>query len=190
MSESELPVLFLDVDGVLNSFGASPWEHMETFWVHPDFDPDAELDARTGYAISTSKEIGRALRGLPVEIRWLTTWCSKANSHIAPLVGLPDDLPVAYEDDPMNLRHNYNSYWKLDTVADFVEQNPGRKVIWVDDDAITHTALIRLQALDAQILAIRPHWETGITPDDIRLIEEFVNFSGSRGLTFKDGEQS
>lgn len=71
---SNIPVLFLDVDGVLNpeSRGEPP-----TAW-HGTW---RRMRSPSGFRVLLSSDQAAALRRLPVEIVWATTWCHS-----------PDDL--------------------------------------------------------------------------------------------------
>jgi len=144
--------LFLDVDGVLNSFGESPWEDCESHLVNMD----------SKYMIRTSMSLGQSLLELGFDIHWLTMWYTHANVHISPLVGFPSDLPVAGKHDPSHEDWKYDAvlaHW-LDTAEPFV---------WIDDYAIPDSA--EYQFPDS--LLIRPNPWTGITQEDINLIHEW-----------------
>lgn len=76
------PLLYLDVDGVLNPLAPS--------------DPARFVRHETGGpAVRLFPEHGEWLRELSAryELVWATTWEHLANEHLGPLLGLPE-LPV------------------------------------------------------------------------------------------------
>jgi hypothetical protein len=77
---TELPLLFLDVDGPLLPFGEDPRRAPRAAA------PDSRLARLTS-------GVGRRLAALPRELVWATTWENEANAEIAPRTGLPR-LPV------------------------------------------------------------------------------------------------
>lgn len=156
--DHERPILLLDVDGVLNCSGESPWPDAKTTWPQVRHEWGASR-----CRVTTSPRIGDALLSLDVEIRWLTTWGHDANRRISPRAGLPQRLPVAgvpVESDHGKMR------WKVDVVVDTVKL--GRFVIWVDDDAERQLEdEIRSRAAGAELLVLRTDPQTGLTPDEV-----------------------
>lgn len=161
--DHERPILLLDVDGVLNSSGESPWPDTKTSW------PQVRHEWGTSVCkVTTSKRIGEALLSLDVEIRWLTTWGYDANKRISPRSGLPQRLPVAgipTADEHGKMR------WKADIVVETLAT--GRLVLWVDDEADEEVeADVRSRAPDTDLVVLMTNEATGITPSDIDLIRE------------------
>lgn len=113
------PLLLLDVDGVLNPFAAGP--------VVP---PGFTEHTLQGYRVLLTRRHGQWLDPLAdrFEFVWATTWEEDANALIAPLVGLPTDLPVVSFADADVERPGT---WKLPAVAAFVGDRPAA---WIDDD--------------------------------------------------------
>lgn len=75
------PLLYLDIDGVLNPLSPDPVQFTEH-----------TIDALT---VNLSPEHGAWLKELAecYELVWATTWEHHANEHVGPLLGLPE-LPV------------------------------------------------------------------------------------------------
>ncbi|WP_328891475.1 HAD domain-containing protein [Streptomyces sp. NBC_00316] len=130
---AQRPLLFLDVDGPLIPFGATPQQR-----------PDGYPTYRTGAAAPGPAELnpllsridpalGPRLTALGCDLVWATTWMDEANECIAPWLGLPE-LPVvawpepAYE-DPLDWWDGLQ--WKT---RHLVDRAAGRTFVWVDDE--------------------------------------------------------
>jgi hypothetical protein len=116
---SELPLLMVDVDGVISLYG---------------FD----LDARPPGAFQTvdgihhylSRAAGEHLRRLACEFElvWCTGWEDKANEYLPHALRLPGPLPfLTFAGSPGAPRH-----WKLDAIE--AHAGPNRPLAWIDDD--------------------------------------------------------
>ena len=118
---TEQPLLFLDVDGPLLPFGGPedilPWD------CEPDPDPGR-----------MRPELGEKLIRLPCRLVWATGWRDRANTELAPYIGLPQlpfidwrqySLAFEPEDDRLGL------CWKTRAV---VQWAAGRPFAWVDDE--------------------------------------------------------
>ncbi|WP_210584715.1 HAD domain-containing protein [Streptomyces sp. GESEQ-35] len=132
---SNLPLLLLDVDGPLNPYRALFTRHRGyvTRRLHPSGWTNRQAPGsrrlRRGLRVRLHPGHGARLRALPYELAWATTWMHEANEMIAPVIGLPGDLPVIeftnlFAEDPDGL------YWKTRRV---VEWAAGRPFVWVDD---------------------------------------------------------
>ncbi|WP_441248663.1 HAD domain-containing protein [Kitasatospora sp. McL0602] len=117
------PLLFLDVDGVLNP--DTPDDHFET---HTLLDWPVHLSPRHGDWL-------RELAG-PYKLCWATTWEEDANRHIAPLLGLPR-LPVVrfagYVPGPDDPRLPVLDIIRAAKWAPLLRYAEGRPFAWVDD---------------------------------------------------------
>ncbi|MEV7780563.1 HAD domain-containing protein [Kitasatospora sp. NPDC088351] len=119
------PLLFLDVDGVLNPVCPGP---------ENDFDTHTLL----GYSVLLSARHGEWLRELAgtYELVWATTWEEKANIHIAPAIGLPR-LPVVrfagYVPQPGDPRVPLMDLFSAHKWAPLLRYAAGRPFAWVDD---------------------------------------------------------
>ncbi|MEU8748879.1 HAD domain-containing protein [Streptomyces chartreusis] len=132
---STRPFLLLDVDGPLNPFRALYLGHRGyvTRRLHPanwsQRQRPGSLRQRRGLRVRLHPEHGSRLLALPYELAWATTWQHQANEMIAPVIGLPRDLPVIewpemFTADPDGL------YWKTRHVVAWAA---GRPFVWVDD---------------------------------------------------------
>ncbi|MFH8384454.1 HAD domain-containing protein [Kitasatospora sp. NPDC018058] len=142
------PLLFLDVDGVLNP-------------VCPH--PDAGFDSHTllGYAVLLAAEHGLWLRELSgtYELVWATTWEEQANTHIAPAIGL-DPLPfvrfTGYVPQPGDPRVPLMGLFSARKWAPLLRYADGRPFAWVDDVIPSRLVRRSLWRRDRLLLPIDP----------------------------------
>jgi hypothetical protein len=184
------PHLFLDVDGVLNAFELLPDRDFPGF---DDFDVhqvvfEWEDGSSRGFVVCLSPAMGSRIAALPADISWATTWGHRADSHIAPLCGLPRGLPVLSR--PVNATDPWGG-WKFHEVRRTVEGDL-RPFVWLDDDIDSFrsgsmTAREWASNLSIPSLLIAPDPQSGVLPEQIDLIEDFLARHGSRGPGVSDG---
>lgn len=124
MSNSH-PAVLLDVDGPLN-----PYDKGRKHLVVPSdgYTRHYIKVVGTTYALWLNPEHGDMLSGLAAcsELMWCTAWGEEANTHIAPLIGLPT-LPVIELGPPF---YSDDAIWKRGAVE---EQLGERPLAWFDD---------------------------------------------------------
>lgn len=172
------PHLFLDVDGVLNAFELLPGRDCPGF---EDFDVhqvvfQSEDGGPRDFVVILSPTMGSRLAGLAADITWATTWEHRADSHIAPLCGLPWGLPVLTR--PVNATDPWGG-WKFHEVRRTVKHDP-RPFVWVDDDIDSFrngstTARDWASNLAIPSLLIAPNPQSGLLPEQIDFIETFLD---------------
>jgi hypothetical protein len=128
---AQRPLLFLDVDGPLIPFGASPQQY-----------PDGYPAYQDGYELKTDSNPvltridpghGPQLVALRCDLVWATTWMNDANECISPRIGLPL-LPVVIWPEPSDTDDQDERdglHWKTRTLVDWAA---GRAFAWVDDE--------------------------------------------------------
>jgi hypothetical protein len=166
------PLLLIDIDGPLNPFRA-PWfgqrEAAPGFEFH-DLTPAGGIT----YRVALNQEHGRRLAALShdaFDLVWATTWLNDANALIAPLLGLPTDLPVIPLDRP-NVPRGRRS-WKAEQIAYWVGSRP---FAWFDDEInrATRSWLESMPNLGAHLAhRVEPH--VGLVDADFVVLRSFAD---------------
>jgi hypothetical protein len=158
------PLLLLDVDGVFNPFAFRPGVVPPGFTEHT-------LD---GYRVLLNPRHGEWLApfAMRFEFAWATTWEHRANDLIAPLVGLPTDLPVIAFGEAER-----RGDWKLPAVTAFVGDRP---LAWIDDD-LGRDAEGWARARAVPTILLRADPAVGLARRHIKALERFADrLSASR----------
>jgi hypothetical protein len=120
-NETNKPILFVDVDGVISLFGFAPGTGRlpgPLHWVD-------------GIAHCIPEDVGQRLVTLAerFELVWATGWEQRANEHLPYLLKLPfRELPCLTFDG----RAVFGSaHWKVDAVDEYAA---GRPAAWIDDN--------------------------------------------------------
>jgi hypothetical protein len=147
------PVLFLDVDGVLNALDDTVWNDTVVQRVSPYDDPNS-------YVMHLSPAMGAAIASLNAEIWWTTTW-----QHSAHLIG---DIIGVQGRGVLDLDQRG---WKLAAVQRFLADNP-RPFLWFEDEPGWYGTNGFVS--DLPNLIINPDPLTGLTPDDLQDARQFL----------------
>jgi HAD domain in Swiss Army Knife RNA repair proteins len=170
-STSDVPILLLDVDGVLNA----PRVDLPEGWQRGFFN---------GFALSWDPTVTTRLRKLHdagrVEIQWLTTWAADADRLLAEPMGLPrrlwtharaDALPTGFA-EPLGGR---SGWWKLAVAREVAAAEPDRRIIWIDDDLAEQAADTgEWLAAHPHVLVIAPDLLTGLTHEQLDQVEAWL----------------
>src|SRR5438270_5963802 len=115
----QLPLLLVDVDGVISLFGFDPAEAPSGRWQIVD-----------GIAHFLSATAGAYLRRLSeaFELAWCTGWEEKANEYLPHALGLEQPFPHLSFAGAMPL---VDGHWKLAAIDRYA--GPDRPLAWVDD---------------------------------------------------------
>lgn len=169
-----VPLLLLDVDGVLN---AVDYPHPD-FSVWPDYcvvDADAlEHTWTIWYSPTVVRTLLEWHESGRVEIQWLTTWEDMANG-----IGFKPELPelevAGWRNEPVE---GYG-WWKLAVVKRLRAEQPHRQIIWIDDDLSYDTEANEWldSATEAEdVWPVRPRTTTGLTPEHLEHIEARLKY--------------
>ena len=172
-TRSDVPVWFLDIDGVINSYPA-PKAHMIKKY------GEYKLAIYGEYMLWYSPRVIDFINAVNasglVEVVWLTTWKDEAPREFAPRVGL-DHFPTITDDSGAD--HSWGTdWWKWRRVRDFLGDNEGnRRVVWTDDDLsrrIKEAFWYRYDPEKTNSLLLTPMSNPGLTPDHLDSILEFL----------------
>lgn len=178
--DRELPLLMVDIDGVVSLFGG--WEHGGA---------DAHGGARARAGAGHQDGSFHSIDGMPhflsstaaahlldlasmFELVWASGWEERANEHLPHLLGLPRDLPFLrfprVMRSPPTPTTRANAHWKLDAIDAFAG---GRALAWVDDalnDACHEWALARA----APTLLVQTDPARGLTASEATLLADWA----------------
>jgi len=159
--DTQKPILFLDVDGVISLFGFSDSQHNfpgPFHWID-------------GIAHCIPEGVGERLERLAerFELVWATGWEEKANEYLPYLLKLSaKELPVLTFDGRAVFG---SSHWKLDAMDEYAGTRPAA---WIDDninEECEHWAKHR----DAPTLLVRTKSATGMTDKHVK---ELLRWAG------------
>ena len=146
-ANSHIPVLLVDVDGVISLFG-----------FHMDKRPAGAFLSVDGIPHYLSSTAGEHLRALSerFELVWCTGWEERANEYLVHALGLPTPLHYLTFDGPPGAEARH---WKLDAIEAHVGAD--RPLAWVDDDHAGCEAWAEARPGPTLLVTARPH--EGIT---------------------------
>ena len=160
------PVLYLDLDGVLA----------------PEHPPDEVPDTYPDFAV---RWVGRRelalslimvdeLLALPAEIVWVTTWVDFPERELAPALGMPGHRrwldPTTPSPPPGG---------KLGAILTDATGH-GRPIAWIDDQEADQRARRHLTRLERPVLMLAPDPTTGLTPDDLTDLDDWLAATAAR----------
>ncbi len=149
-------ILYLDIDGVVSSMTGE-----NAFG-------DGRVVLVDGYHLNLSRELGARLAALDVDVRWLTTWGTRA-ADVADLLGVPR-WPLAMK-PPRGATSS--GPWKFDCVRDQIEADV-QPFAWVDDAAIDRNVEVWADNLPVRSLLLRPDPRIGLSPPEVDVLEDFI----------------
>jgi hypothetical protein len=144
---SHIPVLLVDVDGVISLFG-----------FHMDKRPAGAFLSVDGIPHYLSSTAGEHLRVLSerFELVWCTGWEERANEYLVHALSLPTVLQHLTFDGPPGAE---TRHWKLDAIEAHV--GPDRPLAWIDDDHASCAAWAEARPGPTLLVTAQPH--EGIT---------------------------
>lgn len=176
MELQKVVIVYIDVDGVINSLGIAPFKELSGW--HGDWSEAPVEDLR----ILWSRELIEALNRLSalehVIFKWVTTW--EEDTRILPdLMGLNSqgwDVIKAFSKADHHSRAN--GWWKFQAIQrDFVAEQPA-KIVWIDDELVKDLgSRIWIEALNdiGQGFGISPEGHVGLTRADMEQLEAMIS---------------
>ncbi len=170
-STRDVPVLLLDVDGVVNALRLDPPDGWQRGLFH-------------GFLITWDPTVTARLRELHesgrVEIQWLTTWAENADQVLAEPLGLPRGLRTHARPgiEPTGFAGSLGGaagWWKLAAAQEVAEAEPDRRIVWIDDD-LGDRAVETVEWLSAHphVLVVAPDVFEGLTHAQLDEIEAWL----------------
>lgn len=167
-----LPLLFLDVDGVLSPVAGEHMGPLPTCW--PEWRRAPSLNMPVYFA----PDLVARLTALAVERIWCSTWEREVEDF-----GLSKDLGWAGQQH-LRLPGRRQPWNKLVAIREYLLPQPARPFIWVDDDnRLVSSGMRWARTIQQPHLLIRPEKKVGLTPRHVERIEKWVRVLG-------DGEVS
>lgn len=159
-TDTQEPILFLDVDGVISLFGFSSSQG--------DF--PGEFHWIDGIAHCIPEALGGRLEHLAerFELVWSTGWEEKANEYLPFILKLPfSELPTL----TFGGRAVFgSSHWKLDAMEEYAGSRPAA---WIDDN-IDEECERWAKRREAPTLLVRTDPSTGMNDEHV---EELLNWA-------------
>jgi HAD domain in Swiss Army Knife RNA repair proteins len=163
-NETKLPILFVDVDGVISLFGFAPDVGQLPGPLH-------WID---GVAHCIPAQVGQRLTRLAdaFELVWATGWEERANEHLPHLLQLPfRELPALTFDG----RAVFGSaHWKVDAISDYAGNRPAA---WVDDN-LNETCHMWAKTRAAPTLLVETNPSEGLTDEHVDALLEWAARAG------------
>ena len=167
----DVPILLLDVDGVLNAVSLE----LPDGWRRGTYnDFVLSWDPTVTARLRELHESGR------VEIQWLTTWAENADLLLAEPMGLPRGLRVHVREGVAStgfsgeLRGG-SGWWKLAAARELALAEPGRRIVWIDEDLAQQADdVAEWLGANPHVLVVAPDLFVGLTHEQIDEIESWL----------------
>jgi hypothetical protein len=150
--ETDRPILFVDVDGVISLFGFPPdRDHIPG--------PFHWID---GIAHCIPETVGQRLLRLAdrFELVWATGWEEKANEYLPLILGLQGELPCLMFQGKAVFG---SSHWKLEAIDEYARTRPAA---WIDDN-IDEECREWAEGREAPTLLVQTESPIGLTDEHV-----------------------
>jgi hypothetical protein len=162
MYEMCLPLLLVDVDGVISLFGF-------------DDDPPAGrytlVDGHLHYLSTVATGLLTDLASL-YELVWCTGWEDRADAHLPAVLGMPAGLAhLSFAVGSVGFPPRQARHWKLDAIDAFA--GPDRSLAWIDD-AHDDSCVAWAASRPGPTLLVATDPAAGITEQHTRALREWA----------------
>ena len=159
---AQLPILFVDVDGVISLFGFPPGEAPGAF-----HQIDGIVHCIGGNAGTRLKRLAERF-----ELVWATGWEEKANEYLPRLLALEaEELPVLTFDGRAVFG---TAHWKVEAIDEYAGDRPAA---WIDDN-LDERCIAWAEGRSAPTLLVETDAPVGITDDDVERLLRWADDYG------------
>lgn len=156
---TRVPLLLVDIDGVLSLFGFSSDERPRGTWIQADGTP---------HFISSSAGAHLLALGDFFELAWCSGWEERANDHLPAALGLPGPLPfLSFDENPARGR----AHWKLPAIDAYAGDE--RPLAWVDD-SLGEACLTWAASRQGSTLLVQTDPAVGLTGEHVAQLRDWA----------------
>jgi hypothetical protein len=161
----QMPLLFLDVDGVISLFGFREGYGLAAGDASFEGCPPGRLHSINGVMHYISTDCAGHLDRLRrrYEMIWATGWEETANDYLPHLLGLPGDLPYLSFDGRVRAGA---AHWKIDAIGRYAGERP---LAWIDDN-VDQSCRVWAEERSAPTLIIETVRHEGMRDDHVELL--------------------
>jgi hypothetical protein len=167
--ERELPLLMVDIDGVISLFGG--WRRgigvSETDGAQDTIAGSMHSIDGIPHFLSSAAAAHLLDLAAMFELVWASGWEERANEHLPHLLGLPPALPFLRFERAVS---RSNAHWKLDAIDGYAGD---RALAWVDD-ALDDACREWASARTAPTLLVQTEPERGLTDREAALLARWA----------------
>jgi hypothetical protein len=164
-TRSDLPVLAVDIDGVISLFGFD--QPADPARADPRKAP-GEFHLIDGLLHCIALETGPRLNRLSeiYELVWASGWEDRANDHLPTIIGVPE-LPYLTFDGRAEFG---TAHWKLSALEEYGESKP---LAWIDD-SLDESCYEWAEERDEPTLLVPTESSIGLTDAHVEALEAWV----------------
>ncbi|PCC18582.1 HAD domain-containing protein [Brevibacterium aurantiacum] len=165
--------VFLDVDGVLNSYPVPKLRIM--------IEGRKKLQAwhyELHYKPAVIAFFDRLVETHEVDVVWLSTWSERCKTELEPKFGLRNSFDVIEMPDETHNRcaNDPHLWWKARAMEEWLAAHEQGRAVWIDDDLAapaTHDYFVEHYST-SRLKLIAPKFAQGLTKAHLKEIKEFA----------------